>query len=103
MVRHMSPVLGAAPLGCVGAVGAGEDGKKTEEVFKKTENGSPKIESIDAITFGPNGALLIGDSKGGQVVAIDTKDTKAKPWKAAAIEKFNEKIAAKLGTKGDKI
>jgi len=74
-----------------------------EGVFKKTENGTPNIQSIDAIAFGPDGALLIGDSKGAQVIAIDTKDSKAKPWKASAIEKIDQKIAAKLGTKASGI
>jgi len=72
-------------------------------VFTKTESGTPKIQGIDAIAFGPDGALLIGDSKGAQVVAIDTKDTKASKSTPKAIEKFNEKVADKLGTKAEKI
>jgi hypothetical protein len=69
-----------------------------ESAFKATETGTPKIQSIQAIAFGPAGALLIGDGAGAQVVAIDTKDTTAKPWKAKAIDKFDEAIAEKLGT-----
>jgi len=69
-----------------------------EGALKTTENGSPKIESIDAITFGPEGTLLIGDGKASQVIAIKTGDTKAKAWKADAIAKIDEKIAGKLGT-----
>jgi hypothetical protein len=96
MLRYLSAALAVALATSFGVAAA-------EDVFKKTENGTPKIESISAIAFGPNGALLIGDSKGGQIVAIDTKDTKAKAWKAAAIEKVDEKIAAKLGTKASNI
>ena len=33
--------------------------------------GDPQIKSIEAISFGPNGLLLVGDSKGAQVVAIE--------------------------------
>jgi len=95
MVRYLWAVVAVA----VAASGA----SAADKVFAKTENGTPKIQSIDAITFGPDGALLIGDSKGTQLVAIDTKDTRSKPWKASAIEKFNEKIADKLGTTADKI
>jgi len=95
MVRY----LWAALVVAVAASGA----SAADKVFAKTENGTPKIESIDAIAFGPDGALLIGDGKGKQLVAIDTKDKKAKEWKASAIEKFNEKIADKLGTTADKI
>jgi len=90
MVRKLAAVLTLVLIASLGVA--------ADEVFKKSENGSPKIQSVDVITFGPDGALLIGDSKGAQVVAIDTKDTKAKPWKAAAIDKFEEKIAGKLGT-----
>jgi len=95
MMRYLTAVLAVAVASSIGTAAEG--------VFKKTEKGSPKIESISAIAFGPDGALLIGDSKGGQVVAIDTKDTKAKEWKAAAIDKINDKIAGKLGTTADKI
>src|SRR5438067_246849 len=69
------------------------------KVFKSTTSGSPTIKAIDTIAFGPDGALLIGDGKGAQVVAIDTKDTTTKAWKADALTKFDEKVADKLGTK----
>jgi hypothetical protein len=69
-----------------------------ESAFKATETGTPKIQGIDVIAFGPGGALLIGDGKGSQVVAIDTKDTKAKPWTAKPITKLEETLAGKLGT-----
>jgi len=69
------------------------------KVFKSTTSGSPTIKGIDTIAFGPDGALLIGDGKGAQVIAVDTKDTTAKAWKAKPIEKFDEKVADKLGTK----
>jgi len=95
MVRYLSAVMVVA-LAFVG--GAAGDG-----VFSKTESGSPKIQGIDAIAFGPDGALLIGDSKGAQIVAIDTKDTKATKSTVKVIEKFNEKVADKLGTTASKI
>ena len=73
-------------------------GQAADGLFKATTSGAPKLQGIDVIAFGPGGALLIGDGKGGQVVAIDTKDTKPAAWKAAAIEKIDEKIAGRLGT-----
>jgi hypothetical protein len=62
-------------------------------------NGTPEIKSISALTFGPDGILFIGDSKSASVFAIDTKDTE-KVEKATAVEvkKFDQKIAAALGT-----
>ena len=62
-------------------------------------NGTPEIKSINAIAFGPDGILFIGDSKSASVFAIDTKDN-VKLEKAAPVElkQFDQKIAAALGT-----
>ena len=61
--------------------------------------GTPAIQSISAIAFGPDGILFIGDSKSGAVFAVDTKD-KAAVEKATAVEikNIDQKIAAVLGT-----
>lgn len=67
-------------------------------VFKSTATGDPGIKSIDVISFGPQGLLLIGDGKGGQIIAVDTGDTTAKPWTVDAIDKIDEKLAGRLGT-----
>lgn len=62
-------------------------------------SGTPEIKSISALAFGPDGILFIGDSKSASVFALDTKDIQ-KVEKAAAVEikKFDQKIAAALGT-----
>jgi hypothetical protein len=61
--------------------------------------GTPEIQSISALTFGPDGILFIGDSKSASVFALDTKDNQ-KVDKAAPVEikQFDQKIAAALGT-----
>lgn len=69
-----------------------------QTVFKSTVTGTPKLQSIDVVSFGPKGALLIGDGRGSQVVAVDTGDTTAKAWTAGPIEKIDEKLAGRLGT-----
>lgn len=61
--------------------------------------GTPEIKSIQALTFGPNGILFVGDAKSGSLFAIDTKD--AAPVDQAApvdIKNIDQKIAALLGT-----
>jgi hypothetical protein len=69
------------------------------EVIRNAAAGSPKLKSIDAIRFAPDGILLIGDGPGAQLIAIDTGDVKAKPWKDdTKLAKFDEKLAAKIGT-----
>jgi len=67
-------------------------------------NGTPEIKSINAMTFGPDGILFIGDAKSAMVFAIDTKDLE-KTEKSPAIEvkKLDQKIAAVLGTTAENI
>lgn len=61
--------------------------------------GTPAIRSINALAFGPNGILFIGDGRSASVFAIDTKDgimvEKAPP---VEIKNIDQKIAALLGT-----
>jgi hypothetical protein len=68
------------------------------------ENGTPAIQSVSALAFGPDGVLFIGDSKSGSIFAIDTKDNVVVE-KAQAIELKNvdQKIAAVLGTEAKNI
>lgn len=63
------------------------------------ENGTPAIQSISALAFGPDGILFIGDSKSASVFALDTKD-KGLVEKATAVDVKNvdQKIASLLGT-----
>jgi hypothetical protein len=67
-------------------------------------NGTPEIKSMSALAFGPDGILFIGDSKSASVFAIDTKDTE-KLEKSAAVEvkRFDQKVAAALGTAPENI
>ncbi len=66
--------------------------------------GTPEIKSISALSFGKDGILFIGDSKGASVFALDTKDAK-NTEKAGAISMTNidQKIAAALGTQKENI
>ena len=63
------------------------------------KRGTPAVQSINALAFGPDGILFIGDSKSATVFAIDTKD-KTVVEKSAAVEikTVDQKIAAVLGT-----
>ncbi|HSU27334.1 MAG TPA: hypothetical protein VLJ68_03065 [Chitinophagaceae bacterium] len=63
------------------------------------KKGTPSVQSISALAFGPDGILFIGDSKSATVFAIDTKDN-VHVDKAIALEVKNvdQKIAAALGT-----
>ncbi|MEK6155057.1 hypothetical protein WIW50_17435 [Flavobacteriaceae bacterium 3-367] len=60
--------------------------------------GTPNIRSMSKLTFGPDGILFLGDSKGASVYAFDFKDDK-KPSSAAPIDirDIDQKIGALLG------
>lgn len=61
--------------------------------------GNPDIKSINALTFGPDGVLFIGDGRSATVFAVDTRDVSLveKP-NPVEIKMIDEKIAALLGT-----
>jgi hypothetical protein len=62
-------------------------------------NGTPAIQSVSALAFGPEGILFIGDSKSAAVFAIDTKDnTAVAQAQAVELKNVDQKIAAVLGT-----
>lgn len=66
--------------------------------------GTPGIQSVSAIAFGPDGILFIGDSKSGVVYAVDTKDkTPVEKATAVEIKNIDQKIAAALGTEAKNI
>lgn len=68
------------------------------------EKGTPVIKSINALSFGPDGILFIGDSKSAAVFAVDTKDkTVAEKGTVAEIKNIDQKIAAALGTEAKNI
>ncbi|MBC7903040.1 MAG: hypothetical protein H7Y27_06440, partial [Gemmatimonadaceae bacterium] len=73
--------------------------KKTNSNPYGLQKGNPAIKSIGSLSFGPDGVLIIGDSKSAALFAVDTKDRTA-PEKAAPVEiqRIDEKIAAALGT-----
>jgi hypothetical protein len=66
--------------------------------------GKVELKSAGALAFAPEGVLLIGDSLGGNVFALDTGDrNKAASGGAIDIKGVNQKIAAMLGTTPDQI
>jgi len=64
--------------------------------------GTPAIESIGAIAFGPDNVLLLGDSQGAAVYAVDMPDT-ASGHGPINVENLDAKLAAMLGTTADDI
>ncbi len=95
-MRHLlAKYLGATCLTAALACSAG---------IPDATTGKVPLKSAGALAFGNDGVLFIGDSIGGAVVAVDTRDTKASA-KASSIDikGINEKAAALLGTTPDQI
>ena len=66
--------------------------------------GDPGIASVNALAFGPDGILFIGDSQNATITAIDTKDnTSTSAPEKLNFQKVDEHIANMLGTTADGI
>ncbi len=76
----------------------------TSSVFDNFKTGDPEIRSMNALAFGPEAILFIGDSKSASVVAIETGDTEAvESSETIEIQNFDQELAAALGTKTENI
>ncbi len=66
--------------------------------------GNPEVRSVNALTFGPEGILFIGDSRRAEIIAIDTKDNTLVPSpEKVDFKQVDKQIAALLGTTVDAI
>src|SRR5262245_40061815 len=65
--------------------------------------GKADLKSAGALAFAPEGILLVGDSLGGAVFAIDTKDRTAAAASTVDVKDVGEKVSAMLGTTADQI
>jgi len=65
--------------------------------------GTPEVKSINAMTFGPEGILMIGDSKSATVFAVETDDVAINDASDASMEGVDQKLAEALGTTVDNI
>ncbi len=78
---------------------------QAEQDWKKNFTwGNPEIASINAMSFGPEGILFIGDSRNAMVYAIDTKDNKErKKADEISLERIDQQMAEVLGCEADQI
>lgn len=65
--------------------------------------GNPEIASINALAFGPDGILFIGDSQNAKVVAIDTGDKTPSEAQPVNVVNVDLKIAELLGSHPDQV
>ena len=68
------------------------------------KEGKAEFKSISQLAFGPEGILIVADTKAAAITAVATGDiTPAKDTKALKVEGINQKIAGLLGTSADQI
>lgn len=62
------------------------------------KKGTPTVQSISALAFGPNGLLFIGDAQSATITAVDTGDAKPNGRGDVNVEDLGQKVGAALGT-----
>jgi hypothetical protein len=62
------------------------------------KKGTPEINSVSALAFGPNGLLFIGDPQSATITAVDTGDAKPDGRGDVNVEDLGQKVGAALGT-----
>jgi hypothetical protein len=62
------------------------------------KKGTPDLKSAGPLTFGPDGILFVGDTRGGALFAIDTGDRSTGAGGEIKVADLGGKIAALLGT-----
>jgi hypothetical protein len=68
------------------------------------KKGTPELQSISALAFGPEGILFIGDARAAAIVALDTQDrTAATSTDRPKVEALDEKIASLLGVESTQL
>lgn len=66
--------------------------------------GAADVQSVSALAFGPENVLLVGDSKGATVFALDVDDRlEAADQAPLNLNAVDQKIAARLGTTPDAV
>jgi hypothetical protein len=77
---------------------------RAADLTDSLKKGTPDIKQAGALAFAPEGILLVGDSLGAAVFAIDTGERPSSPAEGKLkVEGVNEKIAALLGTEAKQV
>jgi hypothetical protein len=77
--------------------------RKPAGVLADLTSGNAQLKSAGALAFGPDGVLFVGDSIGGEVVALDTNDHTARSAAKIDVQGVDVKIAALVGVTPDQI
>jgi hypothetical protein len=61
------------------------------------KQGTPELQSIGALAFGPEGILFVADPRAAAIIALDTGDRTAAGTDRPKVEGIDEKVASLLG------
>ncbi|OJJ22150.1 hypothetical protein BKI52_08925 [marine bacterium AO1-C] len=77
---------------------------QANDLTKDFVTGTPKVQSMSQLTFGPQGVLFVGDSKSSTVFAIQVEDgKKSENDQRFSLRNVEGKIASLLGAKASDI
>jgi hypothetical protein len=97
MARFRTILCALLAIGLVASVGTAAD------LTASLKLGKADLKSAGALAFAGDGVMLVGDSIGAAVFAIDTQDRTASTAKPVDVKGVDAKIAAMLGTTPDQI
>jgi hypothetical protein len=103
-MRNITGLRTAGALACAAALAiSAANAKISSNPLAGFSGGEVALKSAGPLAFGPDGVLFVGDSVGGQVVAIDTQDRKPAAAAKINIDGIDAKIAAQVGVPADQI
>lgn len=98
LLRATGAFIGAAAL-----LAGAADARISTSPLTTLAAGNAHLMSAGPLAFGPAGILFVGDSVGGQVVAIDTHDRRPATAAKVNVPDINAKIAAMVGITPDQL
>ncbi len=69
----------------------------------EVKTGTPPVQSISALAFGPKGVLFVGDPRSAAVYAIETGDTSGTAAKELDVTDLGAALGSALGTTADNV
>ncbi|HTW74968.1 MAG TPA: hypothetical protein VMD56_08645 [Steroidobacteraceae bacterium] len=98
LYRITGAVVGAAAL-----ISGAAYARISNNPLNTLATGDAHLMSAGPLAFGPDGILFVGDSIGGQVMAIDTHDRRPASAAKVDVQDINAKIAAMVGITPDQL
>lgn len=107
MKAASSLVVGACAVGVLGSAllfsGQGASAQAGPARLKNAQSSGLKLEAAGALSFGPEGLLIIAESRMGSVVAVQTADKGPVQKLKQRVDKVPELVASTLGATAENV